>query len=452
MRKYGKLLLVLGVLAANPAWVSADGLLSGLRPTASVQKQRNQKKAEEVGRALQSVRINGYDLQVEVRGDAVKLDGKVRDVTHRALAEQACRKVAGIKTVQNNLRYVPAGAVQQTSGQYVDSAVRPAYHMSNSEESAIQQVHFSKPGKRKPKASGSSKPFNLFGQRSAQPAAQTAARPAQTAAKPAPAAFKPVVQTAQQPTPPPFAAPPVTEAAPEVKAMTLPAVPEVKEVARPLVAPKTVQPKVAAPPARRSNQQVAQQVANNLSQVGLTGYDVEIRFDKGVATLGGEVATEGQRQAAQFAASKVPEVAQVKNLLTVQQQIAQTNFPAGPAPAAMAAPYGAAPNGPMPYGAAPMMAPAGAPTPMGGSSMYSNPQLPDHAWPAYAQYPNSAAIQYPTQYSASAFPYIGPFYPYPQVPLGWRESRLEWDDGHWHLSFGKKKDAWYWLFKPKNWD
>lgn len=446
MRKYGKLLLVLGVLAANPAWVSADGLLSGLRPAASVQKQKNQKKAEEVGRALQSVRINGYDLQVEVRGDAVKLDGKVRDVTHRALAEQACRKVAGIRTVQNNLRYVPGGTVQQTSGQYVDSAVRPAYHMSNSEDTSIQQVHFTKPGKRKPKTSSSTTTtrtsFNPFA-RSAKPAAPATQTPARTVAQTAtPAPAKPAPAT---PAAPQFVAPPVTEAAPEPKTVALPAVPEVKEVAKPLVAPKVVQPK----PAARSNQEVAQNVANNLSQVGLTGYDVEIRFDKGVATLGGEVATDGQRQAAEFAASRVPEVAQVRNQLTVQQQIAQTNFPAGPAPAPAAmTPYGAAP-----YGAAPMgMAPAGAPTPVGGASMYSNPQLPDHAWPAYAQYPNSAAIQYPTQYSASAFPYIGPFYPYPQVPLGWRESRLEWDDGHWQLSFGKKKDAWYWLFKPKNWD
>ena len=91
------------------------------------------------------------------------------------------------------------------------------------------------------------------------------------------------------------------------------------------------------------------------------------------------------------------------------------------------------------------------PTSIGGAGAYSNPQLPKHAWPAYAQYPNSAAVSYPTQYSASAWPYIGPFYPYPQVPMGWREVSLEWDDGHWQLDFEKKKDAWYWLFKPKNW-
>ena len=30
------------------------------------------------------------------------------------------------------------------------------------------------------------------------------------------------------------------------------------------------------------------------------------------------------------------------------------------------------------------------------------------------------------------------FYPYPQVPLGWRKVTLEWDDGWWHLDFVSK--------------
>ena len=61
--------------------------------------------------------------------------------------------------------------------------------------------------------------------------------------------------------------------------------------------------------------------------------------------------------------------------------------------------------------------------------------LPNYAWPSYAAYPNYAALTYPQQYSATAWPYIGPFYPYPQVPLGWRKVSLEWDDGWWHLDF-----------------
>lgn len=66
---------------------------------------------------------------------------------------------------------------------------------------------------------------------------------------------------------------------------------------------------------------------------------------------------------------------------------------------------------------------------------YEQPYLPNYAWPGYAAYPNYAAVSYPQQYSPSAFPYIGPFYPYPQVPLGWRKVSLEWDDGWWYLDF-----------------
>jgi hypothetical protein len=66
---------------------------------------------------------------------------------------------------------------------------------------------------------------------------------------------------------------------------------------------------------------------------------------------------------------------------------------------------------------------------------YDNPRMPDYAWPSYAAYPNYAGVTYPKQYSPSAWPYIGPFYPYPQVPLGWRKVTLEWDDGWWFVDF-----------------
>jgi len=71
----------------------------------------------------------------------------------------------------------------------------------------------------------------------------------------------------------------------------------------------------------------------------------------------------------------------------------------------------------------------------GGAVSYDNAQMPGYAWPSYAAYPNYAAVSYPTQYSPTAWPYIGPFYPYPQVPLGWRKVCLEWDDGWWFLDF-----------------
>ena len=70
-----------------------------------------------------------------------------------------------------------------------------------------------------------------------------------------------------------------------------------------------------------------------------------------------------------------------------------------------------------------------------GAVNYDNAQMPGYSWPSYASYPNYAALTYPQQYSPSAWPYIGPFYPYPQVPLGWRKVCLEWDDGWWFLDF-----------------
>ncbi len=75
----------------------------------------------------------------------------------------------------------------------------------------------------------------------------------------------------------------------------------------------------------------------------------------------------------------------------------------------------------------------------GGAPRYDQPHMPSYSWPSYAAYPNYAAVTYPKQYSASAWPYIGPFYPYPQVPLGWRKVTLEWDDGLWYLDFSSKR-------------
>lgn len=85
----------------------------------------------------------------------------------------------------------------------------------------------------------------------------------------------------------------------------------------------------------------------------------------------------------------------------------------------------------------------GQPVPMDSSvpgmgtapARFDHPQMPQYAWPSYAPYPNYGAVTYPKQYSPMAWPYIGPFYPYPQVPLGWRKVELKWKDGWWQLDF-----------------
>lgn len=459
MRKYGKWLLVLGILAANPAWVSADGFLGGLRQSLplskAAQQSRNQEKAQQVADALRRARVNGYDIAVEVRGDAVKVDGKVRDVRHRELAEQACRSVSGITSVVNNLKYVPQGQIQQTAATMSDSALRPAtYNVVEGEARDIQQVHFTKPGKRSPRSKSPTPTQQMRQVARYQPSASAPpvaapAPPVKQAAAPETAELQeqsaePLVKTVSAPAPEPQA---VVPAASEP---TLPMPATAAQTAQ----KQTLTSAAPAKPAGPSNQQVAQHIADSLAQVGLVGYDVEIRYENGIAMLNGDVATVQQLQNAGFAASKVPGVKNVQNNLKVQGPIAQTGYGAGPRPqgavqpAAMRGPQGMPPV--MRTSMQQMQGPA-MPTAIAGAGNYSNPNLPDHAWPAYAAYPNSAAITYPKQYSASAWPYIGPFYPYPQVPLGWREVSLQWDDGYWQLDFEKKHNAWYWLWNPKNW-
>lgn len=216
----------------------------------------------------------------------------------------------------------------------------------------------------------------------------------------------------------------------------------------------------------RSNQEVAQNIATALSSTGLNRYDIEVRYKNGIASLIGNVDDPSQAMMAQQAAYSVDGVGQVINELRVKGQPAP-QMPPGPPmpgmpmhPGAIQQAQGMAPQGmPMGYGPgsvppqgayAPVQAYPGGPAQV-GHQVYNQPNMPNHAWPAYAQYDNYAQVTYPSQYDASAWPYIGPYYPYPQVPLGWRSSTLEWKDGSWNLSFDSRTDRWWWFMSPKNW-
>lgn len=133
--------------------------------------------------------------------------------------------------------------------------------------------------------------------------------------------------------------------------------------------------------------------------------------------------------------------------------------PAPQAPAAAAPiPTAVAPTAAQPMQGAPL--PIGQPVPMAGAYApmgapvpgvrHDQPNMPGYAWPAYAAYPNYAAITYPKQYSPTAWPFIGPFYPYPQVPLGWRKVTMEWHDGWWNLDFedGARTGPLSGIFRP----
>ncbi len=233
---------------------------------------------------------------------------------------------------------------------------------------------------------------------------------------------------------------------------------------------------VASATAATSNENAAQQIANNLKQSGkLKGYRVGVKYEDGVAWLSGTVTSENQKRIAEQIARESAGVDHVICKLDVELQSPKQNDvpvsyeqPQEINPASMrvasTAPMQQAPRSNMPrpyayttpggnvqagYQQAAAYCPAEgcpsgegyAPGGMGQSPSYDNPQMPGYAWPSYAASPNYAALTYPKQYSASAWPYIGPFYPYPQVPLGWRKVTLEWDDGWWFLDFKDSKHS-----------
>jgi hypothetical protein len=161
--------------------------------------------------------------------------------------------------------------------------------------------------------------------------------------------------------------------------------------------------------------------------------------DRG-APLADNGADQSQRQGSVQRVSATEPAAADQQLVPVpnngnQRPLRVAMLQPAPAPAP-----GAASNG-VPDGPLPMYAQGG-----GGPAPARNdlPTMPNYAWPSYAAYPNYAAVTYPRQYSPTAWPYIGPFYPYPQVPLGWRKVTLQWDDGWWMLDFRDEPSCVWW--------
>jgi hypothetical protein len=235
-------------------------------------------------------------------------------------------------------------------------------------------------------------------------------------------------------------------------------------------------------------QSVIKQFRERQSAGQLKGFNINLRVDKGDVLLDGHVSNPEQKALALDIARRVPGVNQVVDGITVKKaspattianmERSQARTPARTvsttSPRAAGQPARSvvrqstvAANTPVrfasqtPLAFAPAMGGQMAPTPapgampaMGGNppmpayvpgtgggvapATYDHPTMPPYAWPSYAAYPNYAAVTYPRQHSAAAWPYIGPFYPYPQVPLGWRKVVLEWDDGWWMLDFKAK--------------
>jgi osmotically-inducible protein OsmY len=189
----------------------------------------------------------------------------------------------------------------------------------------------------------------------------------------------------------------------------------------------------------------------------LRNFDIDVSTIQNEVWVRGHVASQEQKSLVLGTVQRVPGVTRVVDEVTVGQTVRPvSNQTAVAAPASSipvvgnGAPRAFAPStlvngsfapapmqamGPGPSAPVPMQ---GGPSYGGGVPRYDQPSMPNYAWPSYAAYPNYSAVTYPKQYSASAWPYIGPFYPYPQVPLGWRKVALEWDDGMWYLDFTHK--------------
>ena len=195
-------------------------------------------------------------------------------------------------------------------------------------------------------------------------------------------------------------------------------------------------------PAKADNQKVAAAVAAKLSTVSaMKSADVKLSTDNGTVTVTGTCKDAADKMAILKAVSTVDGVTLVKDGLKAGEvkQVQAVGGPRVSMPASTALPPTGAAAGnpdvePLPLG------------PAGGGMMAGAPPLPGHARPTYAPYPNMSRVAYPSAYPYNAFPYIGPYYPFPKVPLGWRSVTLSWEDGHWWL--GRKQTPQdYWRVK-----
>jgi len=215
-------------------------------------------------------------------------------------------------------------------------------------------------------------------------------------------------------------------------------------------------------PAASASQQLADQIADVLRQSAvIKRYSIDIGVWGSDVVLRGEVADQAQREEVLRLTQGVPGVARVLDELKLAGQYTPVTPVQGKESAAQ--PKG----GPELPSAPPMQLPppdrSGMPgasmgpmpeplavgrLPAGAFSELNPPRMPPYAWPTYAPYNNFSRVATPLAYPWQAFPFIGPHYPFPKVPLGWRSVKLEFDDGYWwYGQVGNKYNWWkirYW--------
>jgi hypothetical protein len=197
------------------------------------------------------------------------------------------------------------------------------------------------------------------------------------------------------------------------------------------------------------NQQLAQTIADQLRQNGqLRHYNLEVACHDGFVWVAGAVTEQPQRDEVLRVIRGVPGVERVIDQMTlpasiqpVKVQVPPPLLPPEPAPVLPPplpgpdAPAAAKPGlvEPLPIFQAPPPSPYD----------LNPPRMPPYAWPTYAPYNNFSRVAIPEAYPYNAWPFIGPCYPFPKVPLGWRSVKLEWQDGHWWFSKTATKYDWW---------
>jgi len=217
---------------------------------------------------------------------------------------------------------------------------------------------------------------------------------------------------------------------------------------------------------RGANQATANAVAGALrTSAGLSASRIEIETRSGVVTLSGAVSSPALKAEAIARAQQVPGVVAVADHLRIANdsrvrpaayeevqptQVALGHHHGG----GLFGRGGGGDDGAMIGDGTTMGAPtddtagtagadaAGGPLPEGpagvvGGAQTALPGYPNYAWPSYAPYPNFSAVGYPLVYPWQAWPNIGPFYPYPEVPLDWRAVTARYHDGLWYVKFRK---------------
>ncbi len=237
-------------------------------------------------------------------------------------------------------------------------------------------------------------------------------------------------------------------------AMTRPAVGRAADPAGLPALPSPTNPVVsAAAPATLTDHAVAAAAADALRQAGQAGqlrhYNIDVTVKDGTAELTGTVASPQQRDEVLRVVQGVSGVGQVVDKLTLLAPSAITQVQAtGPAVPTLqpAAPVAPAPEFVAPPNAAGGIIPEPAPAfavPAPSPYDLNPPLMPPYSWPTYAPYNNYSRVAYPLAYPYQSWPFIGPCYPFPKIPPGWRSVKLEWQDGHWWFSRVATKNDWW---------